>query len=325
MDATPWTKEEFKKQLFNLEPRYHIHHPFHVAMHEGKLSRKQIQGWVANRFYYQITIPRKDAAILANCDDIMFRREWIKRISDHDGSVLAEGGIEAWLRLATACGLSREETMSLTHVVPGVRFAVDAYYQFAKENPYQDAVASCLTELFAPMIHQKRLDTWPVHYPWIEEKGLTYFQNRIKQANQDVEFALKFTLNYCDTKEKQLRALNILNFKCDILWSMLDAIASAYDFSGQMQLAKSNLKKYKLAPPFKLSWEKAQNAFVLLYPEGMVKLNESSSHILQLCDGTKNQEEIIQALESQFKDADIKQDVIDFLEHAHAKGWVNQQ
>ncbi len=314
MDAIPWTKEEFKEQLFKLEHRYHIHHPFHKAMHEGKLTREQIQGWVANRFYYQITIPKKDAAIIANCDDILFRREWIKRISDHDGSVLDEGGIEAWLRLATACGLTREETLSLEHVVPGVRFAVDSYYQFAKERPYQEAVASCLTELFAPTIHQKRLDTWPRHYPWIEEKGLTYFQKRIKQANQDVEFALKFTLDYCDTKEKQLRAIQILNFKCDILWSMLDAIASTY----------AN-KKYNIAPPFKLSWEKAQNAFVLLYPEGMVKLNESSSHILQLCDGSKDQNEIIQVLESEFKEADLKQDVIDFLEHAHAKGWINQQ
>ncbi len=316
MDAALWTKDEFKKQLLDLSHRYHIHHPFQKAMNEGKLNQTQIKGWVANRFYYQITIPRKDAAILANCDDRLFRRRWIQRIIDHDGSATDEGGIEAWLRLATACGLTREETLSLQQVVPGVRFAVDAYYQFAKQSPWQEAVGSCLTELFAPQIHRQRLESWPQHYPWIDNEGLTYFRNRIKQANQDVEHALAFTLAYCDTKQKQLRALENLNFKLDILWSMLDAISLSTNFKFQ--------PKINITPRFKFQWEETQKSFVLLYPEGMIKLNESSSEILNLCDGSRNQDEIILTLEKKYPNADIKQDITEFLEQAHANGWITR-
>lgn len=182
-----WSKEEFKNKLLALSYRYHIHHPFHLAMKEGKLTREQIQGWVLNRFYYQITIPKKDAAILANCDDRTFRRHWIQRIIDHDGNEKDEGGIEAWLHLANACGLSTSETLGLKKVLPAVRFAVDSYYHFAKNHPWQEAAGSCLTEMFAPQIHLQRLDTWPKFYPWVESEGLNYFRNRIKQANQDVE------------------------------------------------------------------------------------------------------------------------------------------
>ncbi|MBS0287514.1 MAG: pyrroloquinoline-quinone synthase PqqC [Proteobacteria bacterium] len=317
MDNKLWTKEEFKTQLMNLQYRYHIHHPFQKAMNEGKLNQSQIKGWVANRFYYQITIPKKDAAILANCDDRLFRQQWIQRIIDHDGTNKEDGGIQAWLRLATACGLSRDETLSLKHVLPGVKFAVDAYYQFAKQAPWQEAAGSCLTELFAPQIHQDRLKSWPIHYPWIDQEGLTYFKSRIKQANQDVEHALAFTLDYCDTKEKQLRAINILHFKLDILWSILDTISIYHGFALQ--------PKVKIAPRFKFQWEETQKSFVLLYPEGMIQLNESSSEILKLCDGSKSQDDIISILEKKFDNAEIKQDIIEFLEQAHAKGWITQQ
>ncbi|MGD9592325.1 MAG: pyrroloquinoline-quinone synthase PqqC [Candidatus Berkiella sp.] len=317
MDDSVWTKEEFKKNILALEYRYHIHHPFQKAMNDGKLNQHQIKGWVANRFYYQITIPKKDAAILSNCDDKSFRRKWIQRIIDHDGRKDDEGGIEAWLQLATACGLTKEETVSLQHVLPGVRFAVDAYYQFAKQNPWQEAVGSCLTELFAPKIHQERLDNWPVHYPWIDQKGLTYFKTRIKQANQDVEHALAFTLEYCDSFKKQQRAINILNFKLDILWSMLDTISFAYGFDFQ--------PKIFLKSRFKLQWEEAQKTFVLLYPEGMIKLNQSAGEILSLCDGSKSQDDIIHTLENKFPDVDIKQDIIEFLEQANANGWIYRQ
>lgn len=166
---------------------YHIHHPYHIAMHNGDATREQIQGWVANRFYYQTTIPLKDAAIMANCPDAQTRRKWVQRILDHDGSHGEDGGIEAWLRLGEAVGLSRDDLLSERHVLPGVRFAVDAYLNFARRACWQEAACSSLTELFAPQIHQSRLDSWPQHYPWIKEEGYFYFRSRLSQANRDVE------------------------------------------------------------------------------------------------------------------------------------------
>ena len=176
---TPWNAEEFETLLRGKSTSYHIHHPFHVMMAEGKLNAAQLRGWVANRFYYQISIPLKDAAILSNCDDREIRREWILRILDHDGFELNglkdEGGIEAWIHLGQAVGLSRDDVTSLRYVAPASRFAVDAYVNFARRQPWQEAVASSLTELFAPHIHQQRIDTWPEKYPWVDATGLQYF------------------------------------------------------------------------------------------------------------------------------------------------------
>jgi len=228
MEKLPWSKEEFERQLRAKGDRYHIYHPFQVAMNKGKLSREQIQGWVCNRFYYQICIPIKDAAILSNCPDRDVRREWIQRIIDHDGTKGDEGGIEAWTRLGEAVGLKREEVTSLKHVLPGVRFAVDAYVNFARTRPWQEAVTSSLTELFAPEIHKSRLENWPQHYPWIDKEGYQYFRNRLAQARRDVKFALSFTLDYYKTREQQERALDILQFKLDVLWTMVDAMQINY-------------------------------------------------------------------------------------------------
>ncbi|MFL6622097.1 MAG: pyrroloquinoline-quinone synthase PqqC [Sulfurifustis sp.] len=223
-ELMPWTREEFEQQLRGKGTSYHIHHPFHVMMYEGRLNREQIQAWVANRFYYQINIPLKDGAILSNCPDREVRRLWIQRIIDHDGREGDDGGIEAWLRLGEACGLAREELTSLRHVLPGVRFAVDAYVNFARSRPWQEAVCSSLTELFAPHAHQSRLDTWPKHYPWIEPQGLAYFRNRLSQARRDVAQALAITLEHFRSRAEQERALEILQFKLDVLWTMLDAM-----------------------------------------------------------------------------------------------------
>jgi pyrroloquinoline-quinone synthase len=222
--AQPWTREEFEAQLRAKGSRYHIYHPFHIAMNGGGCTREQVQGWVTNRFYYQIAIPLKDAAIMSNCPDREVRREWIQRIIDHDGQRGEEGGIEAWLRLGEAVGLERDRLTSLEHVLPGVRFAVDAYINFARTRPWQEAVTSSLTELFAPEIHQKRLDTWPEHYPWIDREGYYYFRKRLSEARRDVQFALNFTLDHYRTREQQERALDILQFKLDVLWSMLDSM-----------------------------------------------------------------------------------------------------
>jgi pyrroloquinoline-quinone synthase len=229
MSQTPMTPAEFEQALRAKGAYYHIHHPFHQAMYSGKSTREQIQGWVANRFYYQLNIPLKDAAIMANCPDRDTRRQWLQRILDHDGKEGNEGGIEAWLRLGEAVGLKREQILSQEMVLPGVRFAVDAYVNFARRATWQEAASSSLTELFAPQIHQSRLDSWPQHYPWIEAEGYAYFRSRLTQARRDVEHGLRITLEHYNTWESQQRMLEILQFKLDILWSMLDAMSMAYE------------------------------------------------------------------------------------------------
>ena len=225
MSAPAWSREEFEAQLFAQGRSYHIHHPFNVVMNTGAATPEQIRGWVANRFYYQTNIPIKDAAILANCPDRAVRRNWMQRILDHDGYGEDPGGIESWLRLAEAVGLHRETVESLTEVLPGVRFAVDAYVNFARRAPWPEAVCSSLTELFAPEIHKQRLANWPRHYPWIDPSGLQYFQSRVSLARRDVEFGLAFTLQRFDTRALQERAVDILKFKLDVLWQMSDAMA----------------------------------------------------------------------------------------------------
>ncbi|HUL64091.1 MAG TPA: pyrroloquinoline-quinone synthase PqqC [Burkholderiaceae bacterium] len=228
MSERAWSREEFEAHLRGLGDRYHIHHPFNVMLNTGKASREQIQGWVANRFYYQVSIPIKDAAILANCTDRAARRLWVQRILDHDGYGDDPGGIDSWLRLGEAVGLARDHVESLRDVLPGVRFAVDAYVNFARRAPWQEAACSSLTELFAPQIHKQRLANWPEHYPWIERDGLRYFQSRVSQARRDVEHGLAVTLDHFRTRAEQERALGILGFKLDVLWAMNDAMAAAY-------------------------------------------------------------------------------------------------
>lgn len=232
-----WSRTEFEAKLREAGKAYHIHHPFNVMLNTGKATPEQIRFWVANRFYYQIAIPVKDAAIMSNCPDREVRRGWIRRILDHDGfdydladggRLHDEGGIEAWIRLGIATGLAREEILDLRHVLPAVRFAVDAYVNFARRAPWQEAVCSSLTELFAPDIHKQRLATWPGHYPWIESEGLDYFRKRTSQAPRDVTQGLQVTLDHFATRPMQERALQILHFKLDVLWTMNDAMGQHY-------------------------------------------------------------------------------------------------
>jgi pyrroloquinoline-quinone synthase len=220
--------EGFIEALRAQSQGYHSLHPFHLRMNEGSLERRQIQGWTANRFYYQENIPRKDAAILSNCPDRGVRRRWIRRIHDHDGTAEGEGGIEAWLRLGEAVGLTREEMWDERHVVPGVRFAVDAYVNFARTRPWVEAVASSLTELFAPDLMAERLMAFERLYTWIDPDGLAYFRARLTQAPLDSEHALEVVMEHCHTPEEKARAVDALSFKNDVLWSMLDAIDGAY-------------------------------------------------------------------------------------------------
>ena len=232
-DNSPWSIEEFEQRLRAKDKSYHIHHPFHIAMNGGECTKEQVQGWVLNRFYYQIMIPIKDGAILSNMPDKEHRKLWIQRILDHDGIDDDEGGIEAWINLGKAVGLEREDVTSLKHVSPGVKFAVDAYINFAKQRSWQESVCSSLTELFAPHIHQQRISSWPSMYPWIDESGLSYFKKRLTEARRDVEHGLGVTLDYFSkTREMQEKALEILQFKLNVLWVIADSI----------MLASSNIK-----------------------------------------------------------------------------------
>ncbi len=206
------------------EGRYHHLHPFHVRMNRGELSPESIRLWAANRFYYQRNIPIKDAALISNCPEREVRRIWLHRIVDHDGRTGDEGGIEAWLRLGEACGLNREELWSGSTLLPGVRFAVDAYVQFARTQPWPVAIDSSLTEMFAPDLMAERLAAFRKFYTWIPDWGFDYFQRRVTQARTDSNEALELTMRWCATKELQEKAIAALRFKCDVLWTQLDAI-----------------------------------------------------------------------------------------------------
>ena len=252
MTTALWGRETFVENLRAVGARaYHDKHPFHAAMNEGRLSPEALRGWVANRFYYQRNIPIKDAAILCNCPVREVRQIWVRRILDHDGAatrrggfqsaqpgeisaagkppLLDEGGIEAWLRLGEACGLSRAELLEDRHLQPGARSPVDAYVNFARTQPWPIAIASSLTELFAPDLMTARLAAFEKFYPWIDPKGLDYFRRRVTQARRDSDEALAITLEYCNTPRLQRDAVRALEFKCDVLWTMLDAIHHAYD------------------------------------------------------------------------------------------------
>jgi pyrroloquinoline-quinone synthase len=226
--AEIWDRATFHAELRDVgRTAYHHRHPFHHGMNRGQLSPAQIRCWVANRFYYQRSIPLKDAAILSNCPLREVRRVWLQRLIDHDGSQEGEGGTEAWLRLADAVGLTRDEVLDGRHVLPGVRFAADAYVQFARTQPWPVAVASSLTELFAPDLMSERLAAFARHYDWVPAWGLDYFRARLALARRDAKHALEVTLDHCHTPELQREAVRALAFKCDVLWAMLDSIAAA--------------------------------------------------------------------------------------------------
>jgi pyrroloquinoline-quinone synthase len=214
----------FVQRLRAQGTRYHNLHPFHVRMDAGELTRDELQRWVANRFCYQQAIPLKDAAILSNCPEIEVRREWISRIIDHDGTSAGSGGIESWLRLGEALGVPRDDLESERHVLPAVRYAVDAYVNFARQRPWIEAVASSLTELFGPSAIRVRLAALEAHYPWIDPAGLQYFRDRLTLAPRDAEYALGLVVERCLTREQQDRAVAALKFKTEVLWAQLEAI-----------------------------------------------------------------------------------------------------
>jgi coenzyme PQQ biosynthesis protein C len=209
------------------EERYHHKHPFHLLMHEGNLTRGQLQAWALNRYYYQSRIPIKDATILARSEDAEFRRAWRKRIFDHDGDGTHPGGIEKWLRLVEATGLTREQALRGDGILPAVRYAVDAYLELVRSGTFLEAVASSLTELFSGKLIALRMDALRRYYPWLSG-GLDYFQGRLTQAPEDADFALAWVVKHARTREQQEQALAALRAKCDILWAQLDALYFAY-------------------------------------------------------------------------------------------------
>jgi pyrroloquinoline-quinone synthase len=228
-EGEPLAAAEFERRLRQIGvERYHDKHPFHRLLHEGRLDRGQVQAWVLNRFYYQSRIPLKDAALLSRAEDPAFRREWVRRILDHDGGDGREGGIERWLVLAESVGLDRARVEALEGVLPATRFAVDAYVRFVRDHTLLEAVASSLTELFAPNLHRDRIAALIENYDFASDRALAYFRTRLTEAPRDVEFGLAYVLREAGTRAEQEASLEALTFKTEVLWAQLDALYYAY-------------------------------------------------------------------------------------------------
>ena len=221
--------EELEARLREIgAERYHSLHPFHKLLHSGALNKGQVQAWALNRFCYQSAIPRKDAALMSRTFDRELRREWLRRITDHDGLGEEEGGIERWLILTDGLGLDRDYVISMQGALPATRFAVEAYVRFVRENTLLEAVASSLTELFAPEIHRQRIAGMLENYDFIDDSVMPYFRRRLKQAPRDVAFALDYVKQNARTPDAQTAVVEALTFKCNVLWSQLDALYFAY-------------------------------------------------------------------------------------------------
>ena len=208
--------------------RYHVLHPFHRMLHGGELSKRQVQAWALNRYYYQASIPRKDATLLARLPTPELRREWRRRLEDHDGDGRKPGGVERWLKLTEGLGLDRAYVVALDGLLPATRFAVDAYVAWVRDRSVLEAVASSLTEMFSPNIISERVSGMLRNYDFITEETLAYFTPRLTQAPQDVAFALGYVKREARTRAEQDQVLGALRFKCDLLWAQLDALYFAY-------------------------------------------------------------------------------------------------
>jgi len=297
-----WSAEEFEARLRRVgEERYHHRHPFNRRMHEGTLSEREIRTWVRNRYYYQTRIPIKDGLILAKAQDPVFRRDWIQRIVDHDGAHPGEGGLELWLALARAVGLRREEVEDCAAVLPRVRAACDDYVRFVESHDLLESVASSLTELFAGDIMRVRIEAFEKHYPWVDAEGLRYFRSRTVQAPRDAAAGLRFVTQHATDEAAQVRCVAALERKCEILWGLLDAVEDAH-----RKLGLSSHAQYRPDDP--------EGALVVL-PERAVKLNDSGREILDLCDGSRDAEAVVEELRARHPDVPhLTQDVHEFLD-----------
>jgi pyrroloquinoline-quinone synthase len=229
VSASPWSVPDFEAAIRAVgAERYHDKHPFHHALHNGQLNKGQVQAWALNRYCYQSAVPRKDAALISRVLDRELRREWAHRMLDHDGYGEEPGGIERWLILTDGLGLERSYIQSMRGALPATRFAVEAYVQFVREQPLTVAVASSLTELFAPKIHKERISGMLEGYDFIDDKVMAYFKRRLTQAPRDSDFALAYVLANAHTREEQEACVDAVRFKCNVLWVMLDALQQAY-------------------------------------------------------------------------------------------------
>lgn len=252
--------------------RYHDHHPFNERMHAGQLTQDEIRTWARNRYYYQTRIPLKDSLIVSKAPDAAFRREWLQRIQDHDGEREGEGGLALWLRLAEAVGLDPASVERLEGISPGVRAACDAYVELVETSDLLTSVAASLTELFAGDIMRTRIEAFEKHYPWVDTSGLEYFRTRTFQAPRDAAWGLAYVRSHATSLEDQRRCLAALDRKCDILWSLLDAV-------------ERSCGRPRLAPHALLRFDEAEQAWLVVLPERAVKLGGSGRAILERCDG----------------------------------------
>jgi len=280
-------------------------------MHAGELTADEIRTWVANRYYYQTRIPVKDGLILAKAQDPAFRREWIQRIHDHDGTAQDEGGLALWLALADAVGLERARVESLADVLPGVRRACDAYVEFVESHDLLESVAASLTELFAGDIMTVRIEAFERHYPWVDAAGLRYFRSRTVQAPNDARQGLAYVLRHATTRADQDRCAAALERKCEILWSLLDAVEAAH---ARPRLHPQALPRLDDPEP------------LVVLPERAIKLTGSSRDILHLCNGQRTAVEIAETLRARHPEVpNLTRDLHDFLDEMARLGVVERR
>ena len=295
------------------EKRYHDRHRYHVLMHEGRLSREQLQQWVLNRYYYQTRIPIKDALILSKSEDPAFRRMWIRRIRDHDGDAEGEGGLAMWLRLAEGVGLEREEVASCRSVLPGARRVCDAYVELVRSRSLLEAVASSLTEFFAPDLMSKRVLAWEQHYPWVDPAMLTYFRSRVTRARRDSEEAVAFVERNATTPALQDACVDALIRKTEVLWGLLDAVYAAY-------------VSPRLSAKAKLRFDRKAGKTMLLYPEKGLVLNDTAADVLKLCTGERTVRSIVDELAKKYNQDSsvIEREVLVLLNSMTERGLVHE-
>jgi pyrroloquinoline-quinone synthase len=287
-----------------LDERYHHRHPFNVRMHEGTLTREELRTWIRNRYYYQTRIPMKDSAILTKTEDPNFRRNWVRRVRDHDGDEKSAGGLELWLRLGDGVGLDREEVASLRNVLPGVRRACDAYVAFVNSHELLESVASSLTELYAGTLMGERIKAFEKHYDWIAPDALAYFRSRTNQAPRDAQEGLEYVNSHAKTEAQQEACVAALTRKCEILWQLLDAVEWAHH-------------RPKLSSRARL--REQENLIVL--PERAVEINATGREVIDLCDGTRTVNRIAECCRELHPDApQVEAEVYDFLEGAENAG-----
>lgn len=299
--------------------RYHDRHPFHLKMHAGQLSPAELRLWVANRYYYQTRIPIKDALIVSKSEDMAFRRAWIRRIHDHDGEHPGEGGLELWQKLGEAVGIPRAELISFRHVVPAARVACDSYVSLVAQSSLLEAVASSLTETFAPALLQRRISAWIDHYTWVPGEALEYFQTRVTRAEQDGTQALAFVLGHAVSFEDQQRAVAALVRKTEILWALLDAVAgSRPSFTNSVM---------KLHPRTRLKFDRVRSTWMLMYPEGGVALNRTAFEIATLCQHPITHAELLTQLSARYPGVSpsaLARDTHELLNELEASGLLER-